>query len=173
MNLSNNKSSKLTSENTEYENSNSGVDSDDDLKLSITQASTSPTNNLNSNDLQQDSEFLATQLNLLGRDEFIKLLLSNFLLQSGSVYLNAHDYLIDSLDLTKESERLKTFYSWVPLEFRPEPAVLAKNGFFYEGILDSTQCAFCKCILANWQMPHLVSTFHFKESPNCRNGTIC
>ena len=46
------------------------------------------------------------------------------------------------LEYHKESERLKSFATWLK-QMNPKPEELAKAGFFYEGVSDSCCCFHC------------------------------
>ncbi|GAB1602335.1 hypothetical protein Ahia01_000512600 [Argonauta hians] len=69
-----------------------------------------------------------------------------------------------NLDLL--SERLKTFSSW-PKDKIPNPEVLAKAGFYYNGISDTTFCFSCGGILKNSKCVDDPLKKHSEQFPNC------
>jgi len=67
--------------------------------------------------------------------------------------------------LRSEALRIATFQGW-PLDYI-SPKSLSSAGFFYRGIQDQTQCAFCFITINQWE-PHddpLVE--HQRHAPNC------
>jgi len=68
--------------------------------------------------------------------------------------------------LKRESVRLSTYYDW-PYTAKKRPGELAAEGFFYAGMSDRVQCAFCKEHLRNWAAEDIISVEHSRHFPNC------
>ncbi|CAK8689295.1 unnamed protein product [Clavelina lepadiformis] len=76
--------------------------------------------------------------------------------------------LLLSLDLTMESERLKSFQNW-PIETNLiQPEDLARSGFFFLGQLDRVQCFSCDLVMGTWQYGAVVDNAHRHNSPMCK-----
>lgn len=74
-----------------------------------------------------------------------------------------------SVDFTKmksESERLKSFDRTWPLSYI-NVNDLVEAGFFYTGVSDKVQCAYCKGIISNWEVGDIPSQEHLKHFPWC------
>lgn len=69
-------------------------------------------------------------------------------------------------NLFKESERYTTFSTW-PTTALPDARLMAKNGWFYLGDMDRTQCAFCTGVLRNWGATDVPMTEHSNHFPKC------
>lgn len=67
--------------------------------------------------------------------------------------------------LRSEALRLATFQGW-PLQFL-HPRDLSAAGFFYRGLGDQVQCAFCSIQISQWEMGDNPMTEHRKHAPNC------
>lgn len=70
-----------------------------------------------------------------------------------------------SVQLERESERLKTFETW-ECDFI-DPRVLAKAGFYYRNVEDSVQCVFCGIQIRGWEPGDDPDQDHRENSPNC------
>uniref|UniRef100_H2Z946 Uncharacterized protein n=1 Tax=Ciona savignyi TaxID=51511 RepID=H2Z946_CIOSA len=80
---------------------------------------------------------------------------------------STHEQLVRSLDLKKESDRMKTFDVW-PAQNRTVSSVhLARYGFFYLGNLDRVQCFSCGGVLRNWNYGDNVNKVHQNHFPHC------
>ncbi|KAI9559221.1 hypothetical protein GHT06_016010 [Daphnia sinensis] len=67
--------------------------------------------------------------------------------------------------LRSEALRLATFQGW-PLEYL-SPRELSRAGFFYRGLADQTQCAFCCITISQWEPNDDPMTEHRRHAPNC------
>ena len=67
--------------------------------------------------------------------------------------------------LRSEALRLATFQGW-PLEFL-SPRDLSAAGFFYRGLADQTQCAFCCITISQWEPQDNPMAEHRRHAPNC------
>ena len=67
--------------------------------------------------------------------------------------------------LRSEALRIATFQGW-PLDFM-SPRSLSSAGFFYRGIGDQTQCAFCYITISQWEPHDNPLTEHQRHAPNC------
>ncbi|MGB0360720.1 MAG: baculoviral IAP repeat-containing protein, partial [Endozoicomonas sp.] len=79
---------------------------------------------------------------------------------------DAHEQLLRRSNLRSEHDRLRTFSGMRRTHVSYE--ALAKNGFFYLGNLDRTQCYFCSVVLKNWRPGDDVATEHRKHKSACR-----
>ena len=73
-------------------------------------------------------------------------------------------------NLRRESVRLSTFHDWPP-KAHAQPAELARYGFFFTGLDDRVQCAFCRGVLRHWvpgDKPRKEHRMHFPECPFVR-----
>ena len=70
-----------------------------------------------------------------------------------------------SLNLRKESDRLKTFCNW-GCEF-VNPRHLAESGFYYTGQQDIVGCVFCGIQIGGWERWDDPVKEHEIWSPNC------
>ena len=68
--------------------------------------------------------------------------------------------------LCSESVRLSTFHDWPP-RAHAQPAELVREGFFFTGLDDRVQCAFCRGFLRNWVPGDKVEEEHKKHFPEC------
>ena len=68
--------------------------------------------------------------------------------------------------LRRESVRLSTFHDWPP-RAHAQPAELARDGFFFTGLDDRVQCAFCRGFLRNWVPGDKPADEHKKHFPDC------
>lgn len=69
------------------------------------------------------------------------------------------------LDMTYREARLGTYKGWVST-FIPI-SELVDAGFFFTGIGDRTQCAFCDIVLKRWKIGDIPMREHQRESPDC------
>ena len=67
--------------------------------------------------------------------------------------------------LRSEALRLATFQGW-PLDFL-HPRDLSAAGFFYRGLADQTQCAFCCITISQWEPHDNPMMEHRRHAPNC------
>jgi len=67
--------------------------------------------------------------------------------------------------LRSEALRLATFQGW-PLEYL-SPRDLSRAGFFYRGLADQTQCAFCCITISQWEPHDDPMAEHRRHAPNC------
>ena len=68
--------------------------------------------------------------------------------------------------LRLESVRLSTFHDWPP-RAHAQPAELAREGFFFTGLYDRVQCAFCHGFIRNWVPGDNITDEHKKHFPEC------
>nr|XP_039259191.1 E3 ubiquitin-protein ligase XIAP-like isoform X2 [Styela clava] len=78
-----------------------------------------------------------------------------------------HKLLLNGLDLRKEKDRLKSFKKW-PIESEVTPASLSRNGFFFLGDMDRTQCFCCCVVLRDWTAGDDPVIKHQNKCPDCR-----
>ena len=67
--------------------------------------------------------------------------------------------------LRSEALRRATFQGW-PLP-HPTSIALASAGFFYRGVADQTQCAFCYITISQWEPQDSPMEEHKRHAPNC------
>jgi len=67
--------------------------------------------------------------------------------------------------LRSEALRIATFQGW-PLDFI-SPKSMSSAGFFYRGIQDQTQCAFCFITINQWEPHDNPLVEHQRYAPNC------
>lgn len=67
--------------------------------------------------------------------------------------------------LRSEALRYATFQGW-PHSFL-SPRLLSQAGFFYRGLGDQTQCAFCCITISEWEPSDNPMTEHRRHAPNC------
>nr|CAB3225573.1 ZF(RING)-14 zinc finger protein [Phallusia mammillata] len=79
-----------------------------------------------------------------------------------------HEHFLKSLDLRKESERIRTFEHWPNETPTVSSNDLARSGFFYLGNLDRVQCFSCAGVLRNWNYGDNVQAEHRRHFPHCR-----
>lgn len=72
---------------------------------------------------------------------------------------------LDSLDMRKYHDRLKTYANW-PISFL-KPETLANNGFYYLNRGDEVRCAFCKVEIMRWEPGDDPAADHKKWAPQC------
>lgn len=72
----------------------------------------------------------------------------------------------DCTKMKTESKRLKSFTEKWPLKCIAISDFI-QAGFFYTGIGDRVQCAYCKGIISNWENGDVPSKEHFKHFPWC------
>jgi len=75
--------------------------------------------------------------------------------------------LIHSLNLCRESDRVKTFTADWPSHSAPSAKDMAASGWFYLGNLDRTQCFSCGGVLRNWRRLDNPNTEHNTHFPHC------
>ena len=68
--------------------------------------------------------------------------------------------------LRSEKVRLSTFHDWPPTA-HAQPAELVREGFFFTGLNDRVQCAFCRGFLRNWVSGDKPAEEHQKHFPEC------
>nr|CAB3225545.1 baculoviral IAP repeat-containing protein 7-B-like [Phallusia mammillata] len=81
---------------------------------------------------------------------------------------SSHENFLKHLDLTRESERIRTFEDWPSETPSVSPTALARSGFFYLGNLDRVQCFSCGGALKNWQLGDNVQTEHRRHFSHCK-----
>ncbi|XP_078579679.1 baculoviral IAP repeat-containing protein 7-like [Branchiostoma floridae x Branchiostoma japonicum] len=69
-------------------------------------------------------------------------------------------------DLNTELHRVHTFFGW-PEGTPVRPERLAKLGFFYLGVRDKVECAFCGGVLHQWEEGDDPKTEHQRHYPHC------
>ena len=69
--------------------------------------------------------------------------------------------------MKNEENRLSSFTvkAW-PLQ-TPSPQELAKSGFFYCLLNDTTQCAYCRCCIGGWKSDSIPNEVHKNLFPDC------
>lgn len=67
--------------------------------------------------------------------------------------------------LRSEALRRATFQGWP--KPHPTPSALASAGFFYRGVADQTQCAFCYITISQWESQDSPIEEHKKHAMNC------
>lgn len=68
--------------------------------------------------------------------------------------------------LKREDIRLRTFDENFSATFL-NPLALAKAGFFYVGIDDQVQCAFCRGVVRDWEINDDPKEEHQRLFPTC------
>jgi hypothetical protein len=68
--------------------------------------------------------------------------------------------------LKREDFRLRTFNEHFSATFL-SPLLLAKAGFFYAGIDDQVQCAFCRGVVRDWEINDDPKREHQRLFPSC------
>nr|XP_002127578.1 baculoviral IAP repeat-containing protein 3 [Ciona intestinalis] len=81
------------------------------------------------------------------------------------VYSAEHREFLHTLNLNKESGRLKSFRNWPDNSL--DKTLLAKSGFFYLGNRDRTQCFSCMGVLKNWRPGDVINDIHRDSFPSC------
>jgi len=82
-----------------------------------------------------------------------------------------HETFIRSLDMRRESERLRSYEHWPTGPNAPRTVDihdLARSGFFYLGNLDRVQCFSCGGVLRNWNFGDNVMNEHRRHFPQCK-----
>ncbi|XP_019639430.1 PREDICTED: baculoviral IAP repeat-containing protein 7-like [Branchiostoma belcheri] len=69
-------------------------------------------------------------------------------------------------DLNTEIHRIHTFFGW-PDNVPVTPAHLARLGFFYLGVRDKVECAFCGGVLHQWEKGDDPEVEHRRHYPHC------
>lgn len=77
-------------------------------------------------------------------------------------YLHSNEWLI----LKREDVRLRTFDERFTAAFL-SPLTLCRAGFFYLGIADHVQCAFCRGVIGDWATADDPRTEHQRLFPRC------
>ena len=67
----------------------------------------------------------------------------------------------------REDVRLRSFLDRWPADNPMTPEELASAGFYYTGISDRVQCAFCFGVLRNWEEGDEAMSEHARYFPNC------
>ncbi|XP_078659105.1 baculoviral IAP repeat-containing protein 7-like [Branchiostoma floridae x Branchiostoma belcheri] len=71
-------------------------------------------------------------------------------------------------DLNTELHRLHTYYGYGwPMDTPVSPEQLAKLGFFYLGVRDKVECAFCGGVLHQWEQGDDPKVEHERHYPHC------
>lgn len=83
-------------------------------------------------------------------------------------FIRCVPHFIDTIMLC-ESSRLQIFTSrgWPYERSYIDIEKLARNGFYYIGLSDNTQCAFCNLSLHRWQSEDNPVSDHYKYNPSC------
>ena len=68
--------------------------------------------------------------------------------------------------LKREDIRLRTFNEHFSATFL-SPLLLAKAGFFYMGVDDQVQCAFCRGVVRDWEINDDPKREHQRLFPSC------
>lgn len=87
---------------------------------------------------------------------------SNVASSSSRSSLSHQDWAI----LKREDVRLRTFDERFSATFL-SPLVLAKTGFFYLGVADVVQCAFCRGVVKDWEINDNPRQEHQRLFPSC------
>lgn len=74
----------------------------------------------------------------------------------------SHEWLI----LKREDIRLRTYDETFTSTFM-SPLLLAKAGFFYVGVDDQVQCAFCRGVVRDWERSDDPKQEHQRLFPSC------
>nr|XP_039266716.1 uncharacterized protein LOC120342099 [Styela clava] len=102
--------------------------------------------------------------------KFVKKTHKTYLALSGIIE-DEHETLLRNLNLRSEEERRKSFTvkgCWKQNTNNVvRPYALAKDGFFYLGNLDRTQCFSCNKILKTWHRGDCVNQVHRTSVPFC------
>ncbi|XP_035670163.1 baculoviral IAP repeat-containing protein 3-like, partial [Branchiostoma floridae] len=69
-------------------------------------------------------------------------------------------------DLNTEIHRIHTYFGW-PDNVPVTPGELAKLGFFYLGVRDKVECAFCGGVLHQWERGDDPEVEHRRHYPHC------
>ena len=77
-------------------------------------------------------------------------------------YLSHHDWLL----LRREEVRLRSFDQRFTAT-SPNPLALAAAGFFYLGVADQVQCAFCRGVVRDWEPQDEPRQEHRRLFPSC------
>lgn len=77
-------------------------------------------------------------------------------------YLSHHDWLL----LRREEVRLRSFDQRFTAT-SPNPLALAAAGFFYLGVADQVQCAFCRGVVRDWEPQDEPRQEHMRLFPSC------
>lgn len=83
-------------------------------------------------------------------------------LNGNRTYLTHYEWLI----LKQEDVRLRTFGAHFSASFL-SPLTLAQAGFFYLGVADQVQCAFCRGVIGNWVRNDDPRREHLRLFPSC------
>jgi hypothetical protein len=70
------------------------------------------------------------------------------------------------ITLRREDIRLRTFNEHFSATFL-SPLLLAKAGFFYVGVDDQVQCAFCRGVVRDWEINDDPRREHQRLFPSC------
>nr|XP_039263544.1 E3 ubiquitin-protein ligase XIAP-like [Styela clava]XP_039263551.1 E3 ubiquitin-protein ligase XIAP-like [Styela clava] len=89
-------------------------------------------------------------------------------LEFANIVSTEHRDMLLRINLKKEVDRRSTFTKWPSYPAPYLPSELAKEGFFYLGNLDRTQCFSCSGVLRNWTHTDNVFEQHRKHFPECR-----
>ena len=98
------------------------------------------------------------------KSAFIRAQRSALFSSNSSLHLDRNNPDFDLL--RREAVRLATFHDW-PTRAHAQPVELAKDGFFFTGLDDRVQCAFCRGFLRNWVPGDRPSAAHKKHHPEC------
>ncbi|XP_039264623.2 baculoviral IAP repeat-containing protein 7-like [Styela clava] len=95
----------------------------------------------------------------------------NVQFQFADIVDQEHGRMLRTLNLYKEEDRRKTYQKWPTYPAPYLSSTLAKNGLFYLGNLDRTQCYFCGGVLRNWAANDDVQLQHRSHFGNCKMFT--
>lgn len=87
------------------------------------------------------------------------------LIDSINNQLQMQSSLLDTLELNRECDRLKSFENW-DVECI-QPSQLALLGFYYLGPQDMVRCKFCRVEIGMWEQDDNVMNEHLRWSPHC------
>ncbi|XP_065224673.1 baculoviral IAP repeat-containing protein 7-like isoform X1 [Planococcus citri] len=75
-----------------------------------------------------------------------------------------------NLDLSLESDRLKTFHDW---HYSLDKNEMAKVGFYYTGKGDAVICYYCENCVRNFEPGETPAGEHLKHAPDCVMAPLC
>ena len=151
-----------------------GIDKEN-VPLQLYPVSTSSTS-LTSHDGNTDEDSTDSNApevqNILNESELLLIYNSAYIrAKRRDVFQESPDISIDRTkpdfdQLRRESVRLSTFHDW-PTWTHAQPVELARDGFFFTGLDDRVQCAFCRRFLQSFLADSNPIDEHRKHSPDC------
>ena len=87
-------------------------------------------------------------------------------MENQKITMQNHVSLLQTLNLSVEADRIKSFISWSAKTI--QPSELARCGFFYLGHSDRVQCFSCSKVFSHWNYGNKVAEEHKKHSSACR-----